>query len=756
MAKWGTFKWSEEKWYAIVLNISTTLTLTPAFPAEAQYIVITVPSSGFLTEQARRTNAPFFLVLLFIDSTQRDITDKFKSMGPIDRAMTYKPGETKLLTISDQTLVMSNADKYFSDLNPSSPFYKRDYAGQDRIKVYAGFIISVGPDLTGNKTITALTTEAGFPASNATDDDDSTYWQCEENQVTNQWLKVDFGTGVTKTVIKVTLQCLSGWVIHNFRVEGSNNDIDWGTVYTGLMINNGNLQTFEFANAESYRYYRIFIIDAFDAQWIKVQEIELVESVPGGYSFVMQKADMKLLAIKLETKSGTAYLECQDSFREVFDIYVGLPNNDGSENDLDYTDERFRDIIEDLLIDKVGEGVLGYPDKVTDRGIEVWGDDDPTHWTRVGESAGERDTTKETSKFHWGAHAAKLEITGNDGTTLELTQVVNGGLVVGTTYEFQCWIYFPTRTAGTIRVKVVNTDGDWAVSDLAITNSKYIRYSKTFTPTQIANKIHLQFLNETTTGVVYFDDISIKQVESKIDIEDVDLEFSLITFSKKKISECIEKLSEVARGSTVILGDGTIQFRRFISEATDVDLTLRSGENYSRLEYIGKDIRLKVNKVVVIGVGGAGGEYAEAEIVGDTGITLKYDNDAILAGMAADIAAECLGRFAVEPAAVTVTGEYLPSLDIKSVVKVYEPNSMMNPKTMQIRRIALDIVGKTTRMLLSVPDACGRQKTWTSKTDWDGAVAISNLHCPLGVNRLEIQEPAMSGYAEYVHDMQEL
>lgn len=432
------------------------LALAESFVASQQTIVRKVATAEFLAEQAKRSNMPAKRIWLYINSSLYDITDKFLNMGAIDRKMTYKPGETKLLTISDQDLVMSNADKYFSDLNPDSPFYDRDYAGADQIKVYAGFIV---------------------PST--------------------------------------------------------------------------------------------------------------------GYAEVLQKADMKLIAIELMTKEGHAHLRCQDSFREVFDTYVGMPASDGTPNPLTYTSKTFKYIMDDLLINKAG---------------------------------------------------------------------------------------IPS---------------------------------------------------------------------AKVDIEDVTLTFSSISFEKQKVVHCVQKLSEVARGNTVVLGDGTVQFRRFISESVEVDLIMKSGENYSRLRYIGQDFTLKVNKVVVIG---ATGVYAEAEISGETGVTLKYENDAILTdAVAADVAAECLGRFAVHPALVEVTGEFLPGLDLKSVVKVYEPNSMMNPAIMQIREFALDIVGFNTRILLSIPDSAGNAKVWTTKAHWDSGT-LTDIYCPIGLEQLELAYDKLSGSGEFVHD----
>lgn len=436
--------------------LEETLALAESFVASEQTIVRIAATAAFLVEQAERSNQPVKRIWLCINSTLYDVTDKFMSMGAIDRKMAYEPGKTKFLTISGQTLVMSNADKYFSDLNPTSLFYDRAYSGVDQIKVYAGFVI---------------------PAT--------------------------------------------------------------------------------------------------------------------GYAEVLQKADMKLITIKLATKEGMAYLECQDSFRDVFDIYVGMPEPDGTPAPLTYAGKTFKYIMDNLLIDKAG--------------------------------------------------------------------IASG----------------------------------------------------------------------------------------KVSIEDVDLTFTSISFEKMKIGECIQELSEVARGSTTVSGDGTVQFTSFVSEGMDVDLTLRSGENYSKLTYTGQDIRLKVNKIVVIG---AAGIYAEAELSGEVGMTLKYENALIESvEVAQDVAAECLGRFSGHTSLVEIAAEYLPSLDVKSIIRVYEPSSMMDPKIFQITGLALDIVRYNSRLLVKSLGAAGEAKTWSTRSELESGTLVDVL-VPEGVERLELKRLELSGTATYIFD----
>ena len=161
----------------------------------------------------------------------------------------------------------------------------------------------------------------------------------------------------------------------------------------------------------------------------------------------------------------------------------------------------------------------GYADadrteKVTDGGLEDWSD--ATHlvsWMESGVSAGVRDITRESTEKHSGSYAAKLEATLNDGVTyFELTQ--NVVLVPNKYYEASVWIYYPTRTAGDIATYFYNiTDGSWAlVAILASTNAEFTNYKVVGKPTVADSLLGMRLNNETTTGVVYFDDISVKRV----------------------------------------------------------------------------------------------------------------------------------------------------------------------------------------------------------------------------------------------------
>ena len=157
----------------------------------------------------------------------------------------------------------------------------------------------------------------------------------------------------------------------------------------------------------------------------------------------------------------------------------------------------------------------GYTDadrtnEVTDPGIESWVGDTPDNYSQTNESAGVRDITEEPTEIHGGAAAAKLQATNNNGTFFGLAQVIT--LSVNKYYELLGWLHYPTRTAGDCRLRLYNpTDVYWVSVTLNSTNAAYAQISVVGKPTVDSNTIMARMYSETTTGIVYIDDVSVKR-----------------------------------------------------------------------------------------------------------------------------------------------------------------------------------------------------------------------------------------------------
>ena len=149
---------------------------------------------------------------------------------------------------------------------------------------------------------------------------------------------------------------------------------------------------------------------------------------------------------------------------------------------------------------------------VTDGGLENWTDDTPDDWLESEESAGVRDITKETTEIHGGSAAVKLEATNSDGTIFDIYQNIT--LQIGSYYVFTGWYHFASRTAGFVTALVYNaTDGAaMGVSSYDLTGD-YTYFKTLFIRTVASNLLRCRFQSETTTGIVYFDDISVRDVD---------------------------------------------------------------------------------------------------------------------------------------------------------------------------------------------------------------------------------------------------
>jgi hypothetical protein len=124
---------------------------------------------------------------------------------------------------------------------------------------------------------TASSVVGSHTADLAFDGNTSTWWGPQDPISLPEWIKYDFGVGVSWTIAEITIKpSTANYVPNAFTVSGSNNDSAYTDLYSGNCANNTNVQTFPFSNLTKYRYIRITFTSMYGSGTsIAVAEIEM-------------------------------------------------------------------------------------------------------------------------------------------------------------------------------------------------------------------------------------------------------------------------------------------------------------------------------------------------------------------------------------------------------------------------------------------------------------------------------------------------
>ena len=121
------------------------------------------------------------------------------------------------------------------------------------------------------------------------------------------WIKYDFGSGVTKTPVAITIQASSdpNGAPASGTFQGSNDGSSWTTLKTlsGLSWSANEIKTFTFSNTTAYRYFILNITPASGGP--NVQEIEILEP---GLAVNMTLISENFTAETAPTESSAVFL----------------------------------------------------------------------------------------------------------------------------------------------------------------------------------------------------------------------------------------------------------------------------------------------------------------------------------------------------------------------------------------------------------------------------------------------------------------
>jgi len=123
---------------------------------------------------------------------------------------------------------------------------------------------------------------AGYEADKAFDNSTSTRWS-ETGDSFPEWIKYDFGVGVTPNLAKLRVYPFEDpgdnmVRLKDFKVQYSDNDSDWFDAGTFQCANSGEQwYEFEWSSVGGHRYWRLYITTTWDGSSSSLFEIELME-----------------------------------------------------------------------------------------------------------------------------------------------------------------------------------------------------------------------------------------------------------------------------------------------------------------------------------------------------------------------------------------------------------------------------------------------------------------------------------------------
>lgn len=250
-------------------------------------------TSNFTPPTSKYTTDAYTKLLLHFEGENNSTIFLDSSMGePISPFSTYGYfNGSSYLTIPDSSDWYFATDPFTVDFRINFSSLPANNSNSCLLSIYTNAFTRFSIDLSAineyHTTIKYNTTSMTHATSsiyngatiNVSDGSAGSYWQT--NIVTNQWISIDLGT--SKSIWKFLLCGYSGYpnrTPKNFRVEGSSDNSNWNTTYSGITLQNTTPQEFTLPDiSASYRYWRIYMIDDWgDASYIILSRFELYTS----------------------------------------------------------------------------------------------------------------------------------------------------------------------------------------------------------------------------------------------------------------------------------------------------------------------------------------------------------------------------------------------------------------------------------------------------------------------------------------------
>ena len=201
------------------------------------------------------------------------------SSGVVDATVkTDLSGVETQLAVQNLRSVINNNSSYIRAVDGIADEFA-DATGVAPLIIYSADVIPAmtsnsAPSGTASASSENTTAQQAWKAFNNTTGD---LWIA--SSAGTGWLKYDFGSGVTKTPVAITIQASSSptGAPASGTIQGSNDGSTWTTLKTlsGLSWSANEIKTFTFSNTTAYRYFFFYIVPASGGP--SIQEIELLE-----------------------------------------------------------------------------------------------------------------------------------------------------------------------------------------------------------------------------------------------------------------------------------------------------------------------------------------------------------------------------------------------------------------------------------------------------------------------------------------------
>lgn len=203
----------------------------------------------------------------------------------------------KFITLSEAT--------YFPEFDGDNEGLQLKAGGVVRVKITEDGYVGIGTtnpsglfqtfngvsdslDVLTGGTASADVADTGYEASKAVDGTAtaSARWMTTDTALPHWW-QYDLGSSNEKVVTKLRINLYwdaSGQGFKDFSIQGSQNLVDWTSVYTGQAVEGANeaWHEFNFINDTAYRYYRINITGSYRGDGlVQINEVEMMESERG-------------------------------------------------------------------------------------------------------------------------------------------------------------------------------------------------------------------------------------------------------------------------------------------------------------------------------------------------------------------------------------------------------------------------------------------------------------------------------------------